>query len=256
MDLGLQGKRALITGASKGLGAAIARSMAAEGCNLVLVARDAERLAELRAEILAEAPDLDIQLIDLDMRAQGACEKIAQQAGRLDILVNNAGDIPGGTVLEVDEERWRKAWDLKVFGYINLTREVYRKMAAARAGVIVNVVGTAGERPRGDHIAPASGNAALIAFSRALGLDSVHEGVRVLAVNPGPSETDRQMDRWKTRAAERLGDPDRWRELVADYPFGRMARPQEIADVVTFVASERASYMSGTAVTVDAGGHH
>ncbi|MFN8682383.1 short-chain dehydrogenase/reductase [Paracoccus sp. P2] len=256
MDLGLQGKRALITGASKGLGAAIARSMAAEGCNLVLVARDAERLAALRADILADSPDLDIQLIDIDMRAPGACEKIAQEAGQLDILVNNAGDIPGGTVLDVDEERWRKAWDLKVFGYINLTREIYRKMAAARSGVIVNVVGTAGERPRGDHIAPASGNAALIAFSRALGLDSVHEGVRVLAVNPGPSETDRQMDRWKARAAERLGDPDRWRELVADYPFGRMARPQEIADVVTFVASERASYMSGTAVTVDAGGHH
>lgn len=256
MDLGLKGKRALITGASKGLGAAIARSMAAEGCNLVLVARDAERLAALRAEILAEAPGPDIQLIDIDMRAPNACEEIAERAGRLDILVNNAGDIPGGTVLEVDEERWRKAWDLKVFGYINLTREIYRKMVAARSGVIVNVVGTAGERPRGNHIAPASGNAALIAFSRALGLDSVHEGVRVVAVNPGPSETDRQTERWRARAAEKLGAPDRWRELVADYPFGRLARPEEIADVVTFVASARASYMSGTAVTVDAGGHH
>jgi NAD(P)-dependent dehydrogenase (short-subunit alcohol dehydrogenase family) len=256
MDLGLKGKRALVTGASKGLGAAIARSMAAEGCNLVLVARDAERLAALRDELLATTPGIDVQLIDIDMRAPQACEDIARLAGPLDILVNNAGDIPSGTVLDVDEERWRKAWDLKVFGYINLTRQIYRAMVAAKSGVIVNVVGTAGERPRGNHIAPASGNAALIAFSRALGLDSVHEGVRVVAVNPGPSETDRQTERWRARAAEELGDPDRWRELVADYPFGRLALPREIADVVTFVASERASYMSGTAVTVDAGGHH
>lgn len=256
MDLGLKGKRALVTGASKGLGAAIARSLAGEGCNLVLVARDAERLSALRTELQQAAPGLDVELIDIDMRAPNACQDIARQAGRLDILVNNAGDIPSGTVLEVDEERWRKAWDLKVFGYINLTREVYRDMAAAGSGVIVNVVGTAGERPRGNHIAPATGNAALIAFTRALGLDSVHQGVRVVAVNPGPSETDRQTDRWRARAAEKLGDPDRWRELVADYPFGRLALPREIADVVTFVASERASYMSGTAVTVDAGGHH
>lgn len=256
MDLGLKGKRALITGASKGLGAAIARSMAAEGCNLVLVARDADRLAALRAELLASDPGLEVQLIDIDMRAPNACEDIAARAWPIDILVNNAGDIPGGTVLQVDEATWRKAWDLKVFGYINLTRAIYAKMIARESGVIVNVVGTAGERPRGIHIAPASGNAALLAFTRALGLDSVYQGVRVVAVNPGPSETDRQMDRWKARAAEKLGDPERWRELVADYPFGRMARPQEIADVVTFVASERASYMSGTAVTVDAGGHH
>jgi 3-oxoacyl-[acyl-carrier protein] reductase len=256
MDLGLKGKRALVTGASKGLGAAIATSLAGEGCNLVLVARDLPRMEALRADLLARHPGLTIDLIDIDMRAPNACEDIARQAGRLDILVNNAGDIPSGTVLDVDEERWRKAWDLKVFGYINLTRQIYAAMVKARSGVIVNVVGTAGERPRGNHIAPASGNAALIAFSRALGLDSVHEGVRVVAVNPGPSETDRQTERWRSRAAEKLGDPDRWRELVADYPFGRLALPREIADVVTFVASERASYMSGTAVTVDAGGHH
>ncbi len=256
MDLGLKGKRALVTGASKGLGAAIAKSMADEGCDLVLVARDRDRLEALKAEILAGDPTVDIQIIEMDMRAPGACQSIARLAGRLDILVNNAGDIPSGTVLDINEERWRQAWDLKVFGYINLTREIYRDMVAARQGVIVNVVGTAGERPRGNHIAPASGNAALIAFSRALGLDSVHEGVRVVAVNPGPSETDRQTERWRVRAAEKLGNPDRWRELVADYPFGRLAKPEEIAWVVTFVASERASYMSGTAVTVDAGGHH
>jgi 3-oxoacyl-[acyl-carrier protein] reductase len=256
MDLGLKGKRALVTGASKGIGASVARMLAAEGCDLVLVARDLPRLEELRTDIATANPGVSVTLIQMDMRAPDACQSVARQAGPVDILINNAGDVPSGGVLEIDEDRWRRAWDLKVFGYINLTREIYREMVAAGRGAIVNIVGTAGERPRGNHIAVASGNAALIAFSRALGLESVSHGVRVVAVNPGASETDRQMDRWKAKAVEQLGDAARWRELVADYPFGRLARPEEIAAVVTFVASERASYMSATAVTVDAGGHN
>lgn len=256
MDLGLAGKRAMVTGASKGLGAAIARMLADEGCRLVLVARDREKMEALRAEILAAHPGRDVLVLSRDMRAAGASQALAGEVGDIDILVNNAGDIPGGSVLDIDEERWRQAWDLKVFAYINLCREYYGRMTKAGHGVIVNVVGTAGERPKGNHIAVASGNSALLAFSRALGLDSVAHGVRVVAVNPGASETDRQIDRWKAKAIKELGDADRWRELVADYPMGRLAKPEEIAAVVTFVASERASYMSATAVTVDAGGHH
>jgi 3-oxoacyl-[acyl-carrier protein] reductase len=256
MDLHLKGKRALVTGASKGLGAAVAKMLAAEGCNLVLVARDIHSLERLKDSLVALDSDLTVDLIELDMRAADACLKISAQAGNIDILINNAGDVPAGGLLDIDEERWRTAWDLKIFGYINLTREIYKQMVAARSGVIVNIVGTAGERPRGNHIAVASGNAALIAFSRALGLESVSHGVRVLAVNPGASETDRQIDRWKARAIEQFGDASRWRELVMDHPFGRLARPEEIASVVTFMASPRASYMSGTAVTVDAGGHN
>lgn len=256
MDLGLKNKRALVTGASKGIGAAVARSLAGEGCDLFLVARDIDRLEALKAELVTGKPHLSIEMLQMDMRAPGACEAVVHAAGAVDILVNNAGDVPGGTVLEIDEARWRQAWDLKVFGYINLARAFYQQMVGVRRGVIVNIVGTAGERPRGDHIAVASGNAALLAFTRALGLESVESNVRVVAINPGASETDRQIVRWKARAKERLGDEERWRELVADFPFGRLARPEEIADVVTFVASERASYMSATAVTVDGGGHH
>jgi len=256
MDLEFNGKRALVTGASKGIGAAIARTLAAEGCDLLLVARDAARLEALKAGILATHPGRSIETLAMDMRAENAVRDLARAAGAIDVLVNNAGDVPTGGVLDVDEARWRQAWDLKIFGYINLTREIYRQMVAVRSGVIVNIVGTAGERPRGDHIAVASGNAALLAFSRALGRESVQSGVRVVAVNPGASETDRQMERWKAKAGQRWGDASRWRELVADFPFGRLARPQEIADVVAFVASARASYMSGTAVTVDGGGHH
>ena len=256
MDLGLKGKRALVTGASRGIGAAVAQSLAKEGCSLFLVARDGDRLAALKAELASAQPAIDIEILAMDLRAPGAAQRIAEAAGAVDILINNAGDIPGGGVLDIDEAQWRLAWDLKVFGTINLAREIYRTMLERRRGVIVNIVGTAGERPRADHIAVASGNASLIAFSRALGIESVAANVRVVAVNPGATETSRQTVRWKARAAEKFGDEGRWRELVADYPFGRLARAEEVADVVTFVASERASYISGTAVTVDGGGHH
>jgi NAD(P)-dependent dehydrogenase (short-subunit alcohol dehydrogenase family) len=254
MDLGLRGKRALVTGASKGIGAATARMLAEEGCSLVLVARSADRLAELKREVSDASPSVDVQVIEMDMRAKGATQRLVSEAGPVNILINNAGDVPAGSVLEIDEARWREAWDLKVFGYINLCREVYRDMVARRRGVIVNIVGTAGERPTGGHIAVASGNAALLAFSRGLGMDSVMHGIRVVAVNPGATETDRQLDRWKAKAAKEFGDEARWRDYVASYPFGRLARPEEIASVVTFVASDAASYLSGTSVTVDGGG--
>ena len=254
MDLGLKGKRALITGSSRGIGSAVSQCLAAEACDLVLVARDSARLAQLEAQIAARHPSVNVQLIALDLREPGACPRLAREAGPVDILINNAGDIPGGSLLDIDEATWRNAWDLKVFATINLTREVYRDMRARHAGVILNVVGTAGERPRGDHIAVSSGNAALLAFTRALGMESVNHGVRVLAVNPGATETDRQIVRWKKKAAAELGDENRWPELLAPYPFGRLARPAEIASLITFLASDQATYVSGTVVTADGGG--
>jgi NAD(P)-dependent dehydrogenase (short-subunit alcohol dehydrogenase family) len=254
MNLGLKGKRALVTGASRGIGEAVARCLAAEECNLVLVARDGERLSRLALDLRAEAPAVQVLTIEFDLREPGACSRLAPQVGHVDILINNAGDIPGGSLLDIDENTWRSAWDLKVYATINLTREVYRDMCTRGAGVILNVVGTAGERPRGDHIAVSSGNASLLAFSRALGMESVNHGVRVIALNPGASETDRQIVRWKKKALQQWGDENRWREFLAAYPFGRLARPEEIASVVTFLVSERASYVSGTAVTVDGGG--
>lgn len=254
MDLGLKGKRALVTGASKGIGAATARMLADEGCNLVLVARSADRLAELKAEIGKMHPSVEIDVVEMDMRSDGAPQRLAALAGRIDIVINNAGDVPAGGLLEIEDAAWRDAWDLKVFGYINLCREVYREMIAHGRGVIVNVVGTAGERPTGGHIAVASGNAALLAFSRGLGMDSVVHGVRVVAVNPGATETDRQMDRWKARAVAEFGDEARWRDYTKSYPFGRLANPEEVASVIVFIASDAASYVSGTTVTVDGGG--
>src|SRR5690606_5755625 len=136
---------------------------------------------------------------------------------------------------------------------INLTREIYRRMRERRRGVIVNVIGVAGERLRQDYIAGGTGNAALMAFTKNLGGESVDYGVRVVGVNPGQIETDRLRQRLERKAQEALGGAGRWRELVVDPPFGRLAQPEEVADTVIYLASARASYISGTIVTVDGG---
>lgn len=253
MELKLAGKRALVTGASRGIGAAIARGLAAEGCHLVLAARDAMRLDQLRSELTEQFPRVDVLLLPCDLRDRGIAAQLARDAGSVDVLVNNAGDIPNGSLLDIDEDRWRSAWDLKIFGYINLSREIYRRMIENGRGVIINITGIAADRPAAHVIVNASGNAALVAFTKALGKESISHGVRVVAVSPGATETDRQIARWKALAAQRFNDECRWRELTKDFPFGRLARPDEIASVATFLASEKASYVSATVVTVDGG---
>ena len=182
---------------------------------------------------------------------------LATACGDVDILVNNAGAIPSGSLMEIDDATWRHAWELKVFGFINLTRELYRRMGERRAGVIVNVIGVAGERPRSGYIAGTSGNAALMAFTRALGAESVDRGVRVVGVNPGGIRTERAIDHYKEMAARELGDAARWPEiqakLAASRPARRTGNPEQVADLVAFLASARASHISGTIVTIDNG---
>jgi hypothetical protein len=252
MDLHLSGKRVLITGASKGIGAAAAEAFAEEGCHLRLVARDAGALAELAGR-LSRAHNIEATAHPADLRRSEDIDRLAAEVGDVEVLVNNAGDIPGGPLAAIDEATWRHAWDLKVFGYINLTRLFYARMKAAGLGVIINDIGAAGERFDASYIAGAAGNAALMTFTRALGARSLDDGVRVVGINPGPVETDRIVTLMKTRAAAQLGDEGRYPELMARYPLGRPARPREIADLMLFLASDRSAYTSGVVFTVDGG---
>jgi NAD(P)-dependent dehydrogenase (short-subunit alcohol dehydrogenase family) len=196
----------------------------------------------------------------IDIAQRGAAEELAAWAGDLDILVNNAGAIPGGDLLKVDEETWRKAWDLKVFGYINLTRAVYARMKAKALapsskvrGVIVNVIGAAGEKMNAAYITGSVGNAGLMAFTRALGGVSHADGIRVVGINPGPVATDRLISLHKQMAQTKLGDASRYEELFKDMSFGRPATSEEIANAVAFFASDRSAYTSGTILTIDGG---
>lgn len=241
MELGLKGKSVLITGASKGIGLSCARAFADEGCTLHLAARSADLLAKAKGEIESRSK-VTVHLHQCDLRAAGAVKSLAQACADVDILVNNAGDIPGGNLEMVHEELWRHAWELKVFGYINLTRELFTRMKARRSGVIVNIVGMAGVTHPSEYICGAMGNAALEAFTKAAGKGSIEHGVRVLGMHPPATRTDRIIQLNKNISKQKFGDESHWEELLKQT---RMIEPEQVADTALFFASERANHLSG-----------
>jgi NAD(P)-dependent dehydrogenase (short-subunit alcohol dehydrogenase family) len=252
MDLQLRGRNALVTGASKGIGLAIARTLAGEGCNVRLVARTQADLDKAAAEIRGEFK-VDAVGIAADLSDGAQIRAVAAACGEIDILVNSAGAVPRGTLGEIDEMRWRRSWDLKVFGAINLTREIYDGMCRRKRGVIINIAGVAGERPDAYYIAGSCANAALIMFSKSLGGDSIRHGVRVVAVNPGPVETEKHINDTMRLAKEKFGDETRWRDVMAGLPMRRAATTDEVSGMVAFLASDCAAYISGSSVNIDGG---
>ncbi|MEO7322501.1 MAG: SDR family NAD(P)-dependent oxidoreductase, partial [Burkholderiales bacterium] len=164
----MKGKSVLITGASKGIGLVCAKAFAAEGCNVHLAARSADLLTAVASDIRARY-GVNAEIHVCDLRAEGAVKQLADACAQVDVLVNNAGDIPGGNIETVDETRWRHAWELKVFGYINLTRAMLAHMKPRGKGVIVNVVGMAGVTHPPEYICGTMGNAALEAFTKGVG---------------------------------------------------------------------------------------
>ncbi|HEX4328167.1 MAG TPA: short-chain dehydrogenase/reductase, partial [Burkholderiales bacterium] len=253
MELHLKGKTALVTGGSRGIGLGIARMLAEEGCHLELASRSEANLGAARDMIAALAPHSRIGLHALDLGLAENCVALSKACPQVDILINNAGAIPQASLGAMDEAAWRAAWELKMYGFINLTREVFRGMCERKRGVIVNIVGIAGERPRPDYLAGSMANAALMAMTRGLGVEGSQHGVRVVGINPGNTETDRQVVRWKARAQAKFGDENRWRELTAQYPQGRLGSVEEIAATAVFLCSDRSSYTNATVLTIDGG---
>jgi NAD(P)-dependent dehydrogenase (short-subunit alcohol dehydrogenase family) len=252
MDLKLKGKSVLVTGASQGIGEGVARSFAEEGCDLHLVARSGDRLAAIKSEIEA-AHGVKVMVHALDLTSSGVIDPLVAAVGDIDILVNNAGVIPSGNLWDVDESKWRAGWELKVFGYINLTRAIYPRMKARGGGVIINNIGNGGEVFDPNYVAGTTGNASLMAFTRAMGGHSLDDNIRVVGVNPGPVDTDRIYSMLKKRAKQWLGSEDRYKELEEKYPLKRPAHVHEITDLIVFLASYRSGYTSGTIFTVDGG---
>jgi NAD(P)-dependent dehydrogenase (short-subunit alcohol dehydrogenase family) len=252
MELNLKGKQVLITGASQGIGEGLALAFAREGCDVRLVARSAEKLLAVAERVKTEF-GVRAGILAIDMALPGAISQVAQFGDGVEILVNNAGSIPGGNLWDVDDAQWRAGWELKVFGYINLTRALYPAMKARGSGVILNNIGNGGENFDFNYIAGTTGNAALMAFTRAIGGQSLADGVRVVGVNPGPVGTNRINKVLKGRAERRFGDASRYIELLDGYPLGRAATVDEIADLFVFLASSKSAYTSGTIITVDGG---
>ncbi len=250
MDLNLDGKRALITGGSKGIGLACAEALAAEGVHLAIAARTVGPLKEA-TKALRNGYDVEVSSHSCDLTRPEHQAALIDVVGDIDILINNAGAIPGGTIDSVDDKTWRAAWDLKVFGYINLCRLMLPVMTARGSGVIVNIIGAAADNPRAAYVAGAAGNSALVGLTKALGGESTRSGVRVVGVNPGLTLTDRMETLLRERAEQTLGDPERWEELIPTDPVPATA--EQIADVALFLASDRAAQISGTTITVDGG---
>jgi NAD(P)-dependent dehydrogenase (short-subunit alcohol dehydrogenase family) len=254
MELNLAGRTVLITGGSKGIGLGCARRFASEGANLVLVARSADQLASA-AEDIRKSAQVNVRTLALDLSQQAQRDRLVRDHPDIDVLVNNAGAIPGGNIFDVDDKAWREGWELKVFGYVNLTRAYFMLMKERKRGVIINICGAGGETMSFGYVAGAAGNASLMAFSRAMGSQSTDWGVRVVAVNPGPVETDRVVYLAKQRASA-AGDESLWRDSFARMPYGRPAATDEVAPMVVFLASDLSRYISGTVVTIDGGLQH
>lgn len=252
MDLNLTNKKVLITGGSKGIGESIGLEFAREGAHVILVARNRDRLEEAAQSINA-ATGATVEINDIDLRNRSSAKELSTIYSDVEIVVNNAGDIPRGGVLDIDDDAWRSAWDLKVFGYISICREFYRIMKEKRSGVILNIIGMGGERPSADYICGSSGNAALMAFTRALGSSSSDHGVRVVGINPGPVRTERLEYVLKHIANKKSGNADDWQQEYRDMPFGKPAEPEDIASAAVFLSSDKSAYTSGAILPIFGG---
>jgi NAD(P)-dependent dehydrogenase (short-subunit alcohol dehydrogenase family) len=252
MQLRMNGRQVIITGGSKGIGEAAARAFAQLGCNVHLVARNETRLRTLCDE-LSTRDNIRATYSAVSLDEPDAANIVADACRQADVLINNAGDIPNGSIEQLDNKRWKASWDVKIFSAIALSRLFLEGMKQRKSGVIINVIGIAGDLLDGTYIAGSVGNAALAAFTKALGAWTPQFGIRVVGVNPGAVATDRLERIHRQSARELYGDETRWPELSQSLPFGRAARPEEVADAMTYLASDQASYISGSILTIDGG---
>ena len=254
MDLGLTDKHVLITGASKGIGLAIATAFAAEGARVTLAARNADALELAVARLRAVGAEADH--IAADLSTDAGREALFAAVPGPDVLVNNAGAIKSGPMSAVTMQDWRTGFDLKVWGYVHLCSLYAPYMQARRSGTIVNIIGMGGRAVRPSYIIGAAGNAALIGFTNALGATTPADNVRVFGINPSTTLTDRMVTRMKGESERAYGTSDRWEEVLGSYnfPFGRPKAPEEVAALTVMLSSPSVHYLSGTVIDMDGGG--
>ena len=257
MDLGLKGKVALVTGGSKGIGKAVARALAQEGAKVAICARDKGSLDTAATEI-AKTAGSEVFGVAGDLTREADVRKIVDAAvgrfGRIDILINNAGAAPGGLLLDLTEEDWQKALQLKFMGYVRCMKAVIPHMLRQGGGRIVNVVGNDGVKPIGIELTPSAANAADLAVTVALAEQYGRQNICINAINPGPVATER----WEQliggiASIRKIGVDEAQKRAERSIPLGRICTPEEVANVVVFVASDRASFMNGAVITLDGG---
>jgi NAD(P)-dependent dehydrogenase (short-subunit alcohol dehydrogenase family) len=254
MDLGLQGTVVLVTGGSKGIGLACARAFGAEGARVAIASRDAQHLAQATAALRADGIEAIAVAADLGDPAQAASlvHEVEARLGPVGVLVNSAGAARRTPPAELTAAHWHAAMDAKYFTYIHAMDAVLPGMAQRGGGVVINVIGMGGKIASPTHLPGGAANAALMLASAGLANAFASRGVRVNAVNPGITETERMHEGLQAEA--RLsGKPaeDILQQRRGAMPLGRIAQPEDIADVVVFLASRRAGYVSGAVVSLD-----
>ena len=257
MDLGLKNKVALVAASSQGLGRAVAEELAAEGASLVLCARDSRTLAETAASI-AEKTNAHVLAVPADVTVAEDIKRLVdagnERFGRIDILVTNAGGPPAGRFEQLTHQQWEDAIRLTLLSAVELTRQVLPGMKERRWGRIINITSIAVKQPVENLLLSNSLRAGLTGFARTLANEVAPDGITVNNVLPGYTRTER-LDELAQMMAEKQGISSsefrgKWEKEI---PMGRLGEPREFAAMVTFLASERASYVTGTSIQVDGG---
>ena len=252
MKLGLEGKVAIVTGGSKGIGQATALGFLAEGASVLVCARGKEALEET-VRLAGKQSEGRIVGMQADLTQGDAITAVVAKCrdtfGRVDILINNAGSARPGDFLTLPDDAWTEDWTLKFFGYVRMAREVLPLMQQQGNGVIINVIGTGALKPMGSYMIGGAANAALNHFTKALADEAAKRGVRVVGVNPGPILTERLEKFLST-----FGSGNSREEVLKKMtPLGRVGKSEEVADLLLFLSSERAAFIHGANITIDGG---
>lgn len=259
MNLGLDGKVALVMGGSRGIGYATALLLATEGARVALAARDAEALERAARDIQQATGQQPLELVcdaTRTIETAAAVTTVTSFLGGLDILVNSVGAAKGGHFLDLSPQDWAESLAGKLLGQVNACRDALPHLRARR-GVIVNVIGHRGKQPDGRALPAGVANAGLMNFTIGLAREEARHGVRVVGVNPAPVETRRLTSVFETEARmSGISIEEARRRWLSHVPLGRAATPDEIADVIVFLASSRASFVTGTIVHADGGATH
>jgi NAD(P)-dependent dehydrogenase (short-subunit alcohol dehydrogenase family) len=249
----MKNKVVMITGGSKGIGFGMARAFAAQGCILKLVARDAISLEQARAKLIEEF-SITVDVLASNLSTEAGISSAFPFLMEADILINSAGAMGRGTILEIDPVQFRDAWEGKVMSTIFLTRALYPFLKEKKSGgCIINIIGIAAERLNTKSIGTSTANAALVAFTKAMGSESVDDNIRINGISPGLIRTSRTENILKPKTEV---DRRAYETLVSKLPYGRMGEPSEIADLAVFLCSDSGKYISGEVISVDGGARY
>jgi len=256
MDLGLKGKVVLITGGSKGIGFACARAFAAEGAKVAIASRSQENLDRATRNLAKDGVQVIALRADLTQPADAKTMVAATERalGPIDVLVNSAGAAKRHAMDEYDTEAWQQGMNAKYYPYIHTMDAVRPGMLARKRGAIVNVIGTGGKRANPTHLAGGAANAALMLVTVGMANALGHHGIRVNAINPAATYTDRVQQSLRLEAkAKSITEAEALKRSEASIPLGRYCKPEEVAAVTVFLASDQASYVTGAVVPMDGG---